>query len=98
MKTKQYFELITRKALQLLLIILSLMIGRAALAQTYTVTDLDTLGGTVARGNSINNAGWVSGYSNLPGDTSRHAALWRNGTAIEDLGTLGGPNSSVTWK
>jgi probable HAF family extracellular repeat protein len=70
----------------------------AALGQAqYSVVNLDTLGGTNHRGNSINDRGWVSGYSNLPGDTARHAALWRNGTMIEDLGTLGGPNSSVTW-
>src|SRR6266481_4342862 len=63
----------------------------------YNVVNLDTLGGTNHRGNAINDRGWVAGYSNLPGDTARHAALWRNGTTIEDLGTLGGPNSSVTW-
>jgi len=30
------------------------------------------------------------------GNQSRHATLWRN-SSILDLGTLGGPNSSVTW-
>jgi probable HAF family extracellular repeat protein len=65
----------------------------------YNVFSLDSLGGTSSRGNSINNRGWVAGSSNLPGDTSRHAALWRHGAhgSIVDLGTLGGPNSNVTW-
>jgi len=65
----------------------------------YNVFSLDSLGGTSSRGNSVNNRGWVAGSSNLPGDTSRHAALWRHGAAgsIVDLGTLGGPNSNVTW-
>src|SRR6266496_1094047 len=62
----------------------------------YHVSNLDTLGGTNSRGNSINNQGWVAGYSNLAGNQSRHATLWRNGSLL-DLGTLGGPNSSVTW-
>ena len=70
----------------------------AALAQErqYNVSDLDALGGTNSRGNSINNRSWVAGYSNLAGDQSRHATLWRNGSLL-DLGTLGGPNSNVTW-
>ena len=51
---------------------------------------------TNSRGNSINNRSWVAGYSRLPGNQSRHAALWRDGSIL-DLGTLGGPNSSVTW-
>src|SRR6266496_1822678 len=63
----------------------------------YHVSNLDTLGGTNSRGNSINNQGWVAGYSNLAGDQSRHATLWRNGSTAENLGTLGGLNSSVTW-
>ena len=57
----------------------------AALAQSfaadlpqYNVSSLASLGGTVSRGNSINNRGWVAGYSNLAGDLARHAALWRN--------------------
>ncbi|MFP5287305.1 MAG: hypothetical protein ACLGI9_16315 [Thermoanaerobaculia bacterium] len=68
----------------------------AAPTGEYQVTNLPTLGGTVSRGNSINNRGWVAGYSNLAGNPSRHATLWLDGTAV-DLGTLGGPNSSVVW-
>jgi probable HAF family extracellular repeat protein len=62
----------------------------------YQVSNLPTLGGTSSGGNSINNLTWVAGYSRLADDQSRHAALWRNGSLL-DLGTLGGPNSSVTW-
>lgn len=64
--------------------------------QSYRVSYLPSLGGTVSRGNSINDRGWVTGYSNLPGNQSRHATLWLDGFAF-DLGTLGGPNSSVAW-
>ena len=64
--------------------------------QQYTITDLPSLGGTNSRANSINNRSWLAGYSNLAGNQSRHAALWRDG-ALTDLGTLGGPNSNVTW-
>jgi probable HAF family extracellular repeat protein len=65
----------------------------------YTVSSLDSLGGTVSRGNSLNNRGWVAGYSNLAGDQARRAVVWRNDSShtLIDLGTLGGPNSSVTW-
>ena len=71
--------------------------GLFAASQTqYTITDLPSLGGTNSRANSTNNRGWLAGYSNLTGNQSRHAALWRDG-ALTDLGTLGGPNSNVTW-
>jgi uncharacterized membrane protein len=36
------------------------------------------------------------GLSFLSGNTVMHAALWRNGNAV-DLKTLGGPNSAVEW-
>ena len=72
------------------------MLAGSAHATEYHVTNLSSLGGTVSRGNSINNRGWVAGYSNLAGNQSRHATLWLDGMAV-DLGTLGGPNSSVTW-
>jgi probable HAF family extracellular repeat protein len=61
----------------------------------YQVSNLPGLGGTSNGGNSINDQTWVSGYARLP-SRDRHAALWRNGV-LSDLGTLGGPNSSVTW-
>jgi len=61
----------------------------------YTVINLGTLGGTESGANGINNKGWVTGYSNLQGDQSEHAVLWRKGE-ITDLGTLGGP-TSVAW-
>src|SRR5438067_7348962 len=94
----------------LLLIILvvlggvALVFARNAPAQTagkdkakiqYQVSTLPSLGGTSSGGNSINDLSWVAGYSRLP-DRNRHATLWRN-SALTDLGTLGGPNSSVTW-
>src|SRR5882724_2514497 len=61
----------------------------------YQVKTLPDFGGTSSGGNSINDQSWVAGYSRLP-DRNRHATLWRN-SLLSDLGTLGGPNSSVTW-
>jgi probable HAF family extracellular repeat protein len=63
---------------------------------TYSVTNLASLGGTNSGANAIDNRGWASGFSNLPGDLTTHATLWRDGT-LTDLGTLGGPNSEVGW-
>jgi probable HAF family extracellular repeat protein len=103
--TKQH---ITKTTSQSLLIILAAACCGAALtpaqaqgpqavkAKTqYSVSNLPGLGGTSNGGNSINDQTWVAGYSRLP-DRNRHAALWRN-SLLTDLGTLGGPNSSVTW-
>jgi probable HAF family extracellular repeat protein len=67
----------------------------AAKKVQYNVSNLPSLGGTSSGGNSINDQSWVAGYSRLL-NRNRHATLWRNG-ALTDLGTLGGPNSSVTW-
>ena len=63
----------------------------------YHVTKLDaSLGGTSSAGSGINNRGWVAGFSRPEGNLTLRAALWRNG-GIDDLGTLGGPNSAVLW-
>src|SRR4030095_8106884 len=68
----------------------------AAKARTqYQVSNLPSVGGTSSGGNSINDQSWVAGYSRFP-DRNRHATLWRN-SLLTDLGTLGGPNSSVAW-
>jgi probable HAF family extracellular repeat protein len=68
----------------------------AASSGSYTVTILPSLGGTNSAANSINERGWPMGTSFLAGNTTMHAALWRDGNAT-DLGTLGGPNSAVDW-
>jgi probable HAF family extracellular repeat protein len=55
-----------------------------------------TLGGTGGAANAIDNRGWAMGANNLAGNTSVHATIWVAGKPI-DLGTLGGPSSSVAW-
>src|SRR5213594_171039 len=102
-------QLTTKQSSQSLFIILTAVCCGGALAPAlaqgqaqakaspqYQVSSLPTLGGTSSAGNSINNQSWIAGYSRLTGDQTRHATLWRNGS-LTDLGTLGGPNSSVTW-
>jgi probable HAF family extracellular repeat protein len=62
----------------------------------YRVIQLGTLGGSSSSGNSLNNLGWAMGSANLDGNTTEHAVVWAGGLQI-DLGTLGGPNSDVSW-
>src|SRR5437870_508021 len=99
-------QFITQRIRQIRFILLCAACGPLALTapgQTaggdptqYRVSSLDSLGGTSSGGNSINNRNWIAGYSRLPDNQTRHAAVWRHRSLI-DLGTLGGPNSSVTW-
>ncbi len=63
----------------------------------YLLVNLDDkLGGTAAAANAINDRGWAMGAATLAGNTTEHAMVWVYGKAI-DLGTLGGPSSSVAW-
>jgi len=72
----------------------NVQLGNTSLTR-YSVINLGTLGGTESNGfGGVNNRGWVTGDANLAGDQNEHAVLWRDGVIV-DLGTLGGPNSSV---
>src|SRR5207248_6891955 len=84
MKTIQQFKPL-RTFCALSLFLMAVCCGLFAASQPqYIITDLTSLGGTNSRANSINNLGWLAGYSNLAGNQSRHAALWRDG-ALTDL-------------
>lgn len=62
----------------------------------YRVTNLgDPGGGGLSQGTSNNQPGTIAGFTLLP-DTTMKAEIWRDGKAA-NLGTLGGPNSSVAW-
>lgn len=66
------------------------------------MTDIPTLGGTVAFAQCANNRGQVTGQSGLPDDVGcpdscvLRAFFWDNGV-LTDLGTLGGSSSTVIW-
>jgi probable HAF family extracellular repeat protein len=61
----------------------------------YSLINLGTLGGTFSNAyGGVTNRMWVTGDSALPSDATEHAFLWRDGV-MTDLGTLGGPISSV---
>lgn len=56
------------------------------------ITDLGSLGGTGAEAHAINNAGQVTGISNITYGGANHAFLFSNG-AMTDVETLGGTAS-----
>lgn len=70
--------------------------GHEMRSPAYRVHALPSLGGLLSAGISINDRGWVTGTSDLPGDMVTRAALWRDGR-VTDLGTLGGDNSAVAF-
>ena len=107
-ETNMTTQLITKRGSEVLFVILLGLCYGAALAPAhaqrpeatkaktqYQVSNLPDFGGTSSGGNSINDQSLVAGYSRLP-DRNRHATLWQS-SLLTDLGTLGGPNSSVTW-
>src|SRR5262249_15033486 len=66
----------------------------ASLWENGKMTDIPTLGGTLAMAQCANNRGQVIGQSNLTGDGEQHAFFWDNGV-LTDLGTLGGSFSQA---
>ncbi|HEX8982646.1 MAG TPA: hypothetical protein VF792_07750 [Ktedonobacterales bacterium] len=61
----------------------------ASAVPAYTVTDMGTLGGSLAFAFAVNTHAQATGISTLAGDQVVHSFLWQNGT-MTDLGTLGG--------
>jgi len=79
----------TRKLLataSILLALVSLSFLPAA-AQSYTVTDLGTLGGKGSSAYAINDVGQVVGVASLSSGKG-HAYLWSSGSGMVDLGLL----------
>jgi probable HAF family extracellular repeat protein len=62
----------------------------------YRIVELPSRDGPSNAGNSINADALIAGYTETADGTSRQAALWFHGFRA-DLGTLGGPNSTVPW-
>ena len=60
----------------------------AAVAQSYSVTDLGTLGGPYMQPVAMNSSGQVTGYANTAGDAAQHAFLY--GGQGAGRGTLSG--------
>jgi probable HAF family extracellular repeat protein len=65
-------------------------IERAFLWENGSIHDLGgTLGGDHTGAEGINDHGVIAGWAYLPGNTTFHAALWRQVGNITDLGALG---------
>jgi probable HAF family extracellular repeat protein len=70
------------------------LLSGSALAISFRITDLGTLGGTTSHGDAMNASGQVTGFSTTAGDAVGHAFLW-DGTTMVDLGTLGTRSDGV---
>ena len=70
-------------------------VGQKKQPPKYYVFNLGSPLGGVPEPVGINDLGWISGGANLASNTSVHAVLWVG--VPMDLGTLGGPNSNVSW-
>ena len=88
MKTRNMTSKVTIIALAMAVLAGSAYSG----TQTYSITDVGTLGGSFSTAYGINNNGQVVGASSTAGDAAVHAFLYSGGS-MQDLGTLGGSAS-----
>ncbi len=63
--------------------VLSSLFGSVGFGQTYTVTDLGTLGGHETIPLGINNSGQIAGFSSVLPDHQLHAFLWQLGVIVD---------------
>ncbi len=86
-------ELLTGLRLLSFFVVVTCATTFAVDAQTYSVTEIGTFGGSFSKAEAINDLGQVTGLAAFPpNNMPRHAFLWVNGT-MTDLGTLGGSRS-----
>jgi len=65
--------------------------GRAILwTASDGAMDLGTLGGAIASGEALNDAGQVVGWSQVAGSLTTHAFLWTSGQGMQDLFVIAG--------
>jgi probable HAF family extracellular repeat protein len=83
-------RLMSIRRILLAAIVASLALG--AQAQTYTVTDLGTLGGPFSQANAIGGWGQIVGASQPDAESGYHAFLY-SGRTMQDLGAFGGEDS-----
>lgn len=81
-------------ALLLMVLTLALIHAKELNAQTYSITDLGTLGGTSSQALGINNLGEIVGWA-YTSTGIQHAFAWSGGV-LSDIGTLGGTTSTAT--
>jgi probable HAF family extracellular repeat protein len=70
------------------------LIATTAAAQSYTLTDLGSLGGT-SSASAVNAAGEVVGSSITTDSQVTHAFYWTPASGMVDMGTLGGNESQA---